>query len=386
MNMLLLSSRLPIMGLGALPVAATVLLLTGCGTFGAQDTGPRYEESRQVESLELPPDLISPGMERAFRIPDVPGGRVSARELEQDPRHGQQQRVADGASVLPESSEVQLRRDGQTRWLQVNATPEALWPRFREFWRSQNLTLSRDEPTVGIMETEWAENRAGIPLGGTRNLLARAVGTIYDAGTRDQYRLRVERSNGATEVFISHRGAVERGDSEGQASRWFIADPDPALEAEMLNRLLVFLSGGDPADAVARKADDDFERTGHVELVERNGQPVLVLQGEPDALWRRLGLALDRTGLMVDEQNRRDGVFFVTYRPDVADPSTQRPGLFERMFGGGRDTSMRMDQRYQVRMIENGRDLTIEALSLEGEALGSRDARFVLERIQPQLR
>jgi outer membrane protein assembly factor BamC len=37
-------------------------------------------------------------------------------------------------------------------------------------------------------------------------------------------------------------------------------------------------------------------------------------------------------------------------------------------------------------MIENGRDLQIEALSIEGEPLRERDARFVLERIQPQLR
>ena len=371
-----------------LPIAPLVFALTlaGCGTPGGLAEGPRYEATPTTnESLELPPDLIAPGTDRAFRVPDAPGERVSARELEQEPRRGQRP-VTDTTVILPESPDVQLFRDGQVRWLRVEAPPEALWPQLRQFWREQNLTLARDEPAVGIMETEWAEDRAGIPIGGTRGLLRRALGTVYDAGTRDQYRLRVERSNGATEIFISHRGAVERGDAEGQGARWFIAEPDPEREAEMLNRLLVFLTEGE-SQAVARADEVDLGSTGRVELVERGEQLALAVRGNPDALWRRLGVALDRTGLLVDEQDRRNGTFLVTYRPDIIDPEADRPGLFGRMFGAGRDeTTSRMDERFQVRMSENGRDLEIEALSTEGEQLSTGDQRFVLELIQPQLR
>ncbi|AGA35076.1 Outer membrane protein NlpB, lipoprotein component of the protein assembly complex (forms a complex with YaeT, YfiO, and YfgL); Lipoprotein-34 precursor [Thioalkalivibrio nitratireducens DSM 14787] len=325
-------------------------------------------------------------MQRAYRIPDAPGERVSARELDRDLRTGPGA-VARDRPILPESPEVQLRRDGQMRWLVVQAEPEALWPRLREFWRTQNLALSRDEPTVGIMETEWAEDRAGIPLGLTQGLISRALGTLYDAGTRDQYRLRVDRLNGATEVFIAHRGAVEHGDPDGQGMRWVMSDPDPQLEAEMLNRLLVFLTTGEAPEGRTRVEETDFERTGQVDLVQRDGRSVLVLRGEPDALWRRLGLALDRTGLLVDEHDRRDGTFLVTYRPDVADGGeAERPGLLRRVFRFGRGEDRRQGERFQVRMIEHGRDLQIEALSIEGERIRDRDARFVLELIQPQLR
>jgi outer membrane protein assembly factor BamC len=370
------------------PIAAALALaLAGCTTTGTDD-GPRYQASQQVDSLEVPPDLIAPGMERGFRIPDGPGERVSARELDRDGRATSRGPAGAPATILPESADVQLHRDGQLRWLSVQASPEELWPQLRAFWREQNLGLVRDEPAVGIMETEWAEDLAGIPLGGTRGLLARTLGTIYDAGTRDQYRLRVERQNGATEVFISHRGAVERTDDGGQAGRWEIAGPDPELEAEMLNRLLVFLTTGEiaPEEAPARADATDFERTGQVDLTEREGQLVLVVWGEPDALWRRLGLALDRTGLMIDEQDRAAGTFQVTYRPDVADSAEDRPGFFRRMLSLGSTTSRRQDERYQIRMLENGRDLQIKALSVEGEPLSQRDARFVLELIQPQLR
>ena len=372
----------------AMLVAAIALALAGCTTTGNVE-GPRYEASRQVDSLEVPPDLIAPGMDPGYRIPEGPGERVSARELDDGARAGPRTVTGQPATVLPESQEVQLRRDGQMRWLSVQASPEELWPQLRAFWRAQNLPLARDEPAVGVMETEWAENLAGIPLGGTRGLLARALGTLYDAGTRDQYRLRVERQNGGTEVFISHRGAMERAEADGQTSRWEIADPDPQLEAEMLNRLLVFLTTGEVtvADTPAIGVDEaDFERTGQVDLTERDGRLVLVVWGEPDALWRRLGLALDRTGLLIDEQDRSAATFLVTYRPDIVDSAEDQPGALRRMLSFGRATARRQDERYQIRMIENGRDLKIEALSIEGDPLRERDARFVLERIQPQLR
>jgi outer membrane protein assembly factor BamC len=370
----------------ALLAAAVAVALAGCSTFGGGgDEGPRYQATRQVDTLEIPPDLIAPGMEQAYRVPPGPGERVSAREIGRDTRPVPGA-LRDAAAILPESAEVQLRRDGRTRWLSVQSSPESLWPRLREFWRTQNLALARDEPAVGVMETEWAENRAGIPLGGARGLLARSLGTLYDAGTRDQYRLRVEPRDGATEVFISHRGAVEQADAQGDSSRWFIADPDPELEAEMLNRLLVFLTTGDVSGTVARAEEADFERTGQVDLVERDGRLVLAVWGEPDALWRRLGLALDRTGLLIDEQDRGAGTYFVTFRPDITQPEEQRPGFLRRVFSIGAATHRRADERYQVRMLADGRDLQILALSIDGEPLRTADERFVLELIQPQLR
>jgi outer membrane protein assembly factor BamC len=369
-----------------LATAVAVALTGGCSTLGDPSAGPRYEASRQVDSLDVPPDLIAPGMEAGYRIPDGPGERISARALDREGRVATPRTPGGAAVILPQSPEVQLRRDGQVRWLSVQASPEVLWPRLREFWRTQNLALAQDEPTVGIMETEWAENRAGIPLGTVRGLLSRSLGSIYDAGTRDKYRLRVERMNGTVEIFITHRGAEERGGVDGEGARWLLRDPDPELEAEMLNRLLVFLTTGQAPEApIGRAAEADFERTGQVDLTERDGRPVLVVWGEPDALWRRLAVALDRSGLHVDAQDRETGTMEVTYRPDTAQGS-ERPGRLARLFGVGRGAAAREDQRYRIRMIENGRDLQIEALAINGEALRPRDARFVLELIQPQLR
>lgn len=360
-----------------------LLILAACSTPGEERPGPRYETTQPAQdSLEIPPNLLAPRMGQSFQVPEAPGERVSVRDLA----------TADAARpgtlsarILPENPEVRLLRDRDLRWLWVAAEPEALWPQLREFWREQNLVLARDEPIVGIMETEWAEDRAGIPLRATQGLLSRLVGTIYDAGTRDQYRTRVERHEGGTEIFISHRGAVEAAEESGRGSRWVMGDSNPELEIEMLNRLMVFLTQGPNADTPRTAATaEDFDRSGQVDLVERAGGLALIATGQPDTMWRRLGMALDRTGLLIDEQDQRNGVFLVTYRPDMVSDATPSRGPLRRLFGGREDP--RMNARYQVLLNSEQRELAITVAAVDGEPLSERDARFVLELLQPQLR
>nr|WP_018860685.1 MULTISPECIES: outer membrane protein assembly factor BamC [unclassified Thioalkalivibrio] len=344
--------------------------------------------SRQMEDLEVPPDLIAPDTERAYRLPDDPGGRISARDMQQDTAQRQQQpaQAQPGAptrtvQVLPESAEVQLMRDGGTRWLQVDGDPDEIWDRLVAFWDSQNLRLERNEPQVGVMQTEWAEDRAGIPLRGTQNIFARALGNVYDANTRDQYRMRVERDNGRSEIYITHRGAEEQ--AEGQSWRWAMRPSDPELEAEMLNRLLVYLTTGDPGEGGTRVAETLVDRPTELQLTEHDGSPALLLGGEYDRVWRQLGTFLDRAGLLVDEQDRQAGIYEVTYRPGMTGEREER-GFFSRVFGRGGDR--RENERYQIRLQDRGDgDLLIEARDLEGDRLSDRDAEFVLERIQTQM-
>ncbi|ADC70924.1 putative lipoprotein [Thioalkalivibrio sp. K90mix] len=368
---------------------ATGLAVAGCGGWGGdRQSGPEYEMSRQMEDLEVPPDLIAPDTERAYRLPDDPGGRISARDMQQDTAQRQQQpaQAQPGAptrtvQVLPESAEVQLMRDGGTRWLQVDGDPGEIWDRLVAFWDSQNLRLERNEPQVGVMQTEWAEDRAGIPLRGTQNIFARALGNVYDANTRDQYRMRVERVNGQSEIYITHRGAEEQ--AEGQSWRWAMRPSDPELEAEMLNRLLVYLTTGDPGEGGARVAETLVDRPTELQMTEQDGSPALLLGGEYERVWRQLGTFLDRAGLLVDEQDRQAGIYEVTYRPDMTGDRDE-PGFFGRIFGRGGDR--RENERYQIRLEDRGDgDLLIEARDIEGDRLSNRDAEFVLERIQTQM-
>lgn len=365
---------------------AFAMFLSGCSHIGGERTsGPIYEPARPgIDRLELPPDLLAPGIDESFRIPGATGERFSARDLER----GQRDRsvpLSQAQSILPSSQTIEIQRDGTLRWIAVEGRPEIWWTRLREFWRTQNLALLRDEPGVGVMETEWAENRAGLPLTGAQNLLGRLVGTVYDAGTRDQYRIRVDVANGSTEIYLTHRGAIERPADGDQGWRWAVTEGNRELEAEMLNRLFVFLTTGEVEMLPRQIVETDFERTGQVDLVERNGVLSLVLRGDPDTLWRRLGIGLDRAGLLVDEQSRAQGIFRVTYRPELADDTQRRDrGAIRRFFGTRSDR--REGDRFEVHMRVAEQELVVEARAIDGGVLSASDARFVLERIQPQLR
>ncbi|WP_019624953.1 outer membrane protein assembly factor BamC [Thioalkalivibrio sp. ALJT] len=365
---------------------ATGLAIAGCSTSGDRQSGPQYEMSRQMESLEVPPNLIAPDSERAYHIPEAPGERVSAREMERAPttaaRPGQPTAPTphDGR-VLPDSAEITLMREGNVRWLSVEAPAEELWDQLTAFWDSQNLRLERNEPQVGIMQTEWAEDRAGIPLSGTQNIFARALGNVYDATTRDQYRLRLERENGRSAIYISHRGAAE--EAEGETWRWAMRPSDPDLEAEMLNRLRVFLATGEIPEGGERADETLADRPSELQKTEFDGQPALIIAGEIDRIWSQMGTFLDRAGLLVDEQDRNRRTFEVTYRPDISGEG-DRGGFISRIFGRG--GARRQDERYQIQLNPtDAGNVRIQARDIDGEPLRRRDADFVLERIEHQL-
>jgi outer membrane protein assembly factor BamC len=74
------------------------------------------------------------------------------------------------------------------------------------------------------------------------------LGTLYSTGTRDKYRIRLERDTapGTTDVYISQFGMQEvvvnqEGAAEIGETRWEPRPTDPGLEAEMLRLLIVSL-------------------------------------------------------------------------------------------------------------------------------------------------
>ena len=109
-----------------------------------------------------------------------------------------------------EATDIRIERDGNQRWLVVNRSPEVLWPQIRDFWQDNGFLINIDSPDTGIMETDWAENRAKLPQDIIRKTIGKVFDALYSTGERDKFRTRLERnSDGTTDIFISHRGAQE---------------------------------------------------------------------------------------------------------------------------------------------------------------------------------
>ena len=218
-------------------------------TVGLEDYSIEYKKSKQVDTLELPPDLSSSRIDDSMVIPG--GGSASYSEVSRKDRPGSQR-----SGILPQQDDIKVERDGDKRWLVVNAPADQVWAKVREFWVDLGFLLTVDNPQVGVMETDWKENRADIPQDFIRGILSSVLESAYTAPTRDSFRTRLERVSGQqTEVFISHRGVVEKvsGDPESSASVWETRPANPDLEAEMLRRLMIFM-GTEDQKARARLA------------------------------------------------------------------------------------------------------------------------------------
>lgn len=206
-------------------IAAAVSTAAGCASYKeaveGQKTAYRTAEKRE-QGLEVPPDLTAQSADEQFLIPGESGsGAVSATEFYSGSgarRTAGTRPQAQAEPVLVASNDVKIKRVGNLRSLEVKMPPEQLWPKLREFWKETGFELSVDDPKIGLMETNWAENRANIPMDGIRKVIGTVFDGIYSSNTRDRYRTRVEPIEGGVEIFVTHRGMEENYTDQAQST------------------------------------------------------------------------------------------------------------------------------------------------------------------------
>jgi len=334
-----------------------------------------YKNNHSVKALEFPPDLTAPEFDMAFALPA--DGVVNASTL----KSASGGYTIDGRriSVLPESTNMKIGGQGKVRWLDVAAPAESLWPRIRDFWRSVGISVKRDEPKIGIMETEWAENRAGLPMDWFRKSLGKMFQKAYDAGTRDRYRVRIEKpSTATTRIFLTHKGAEKV--MTNTVSGWELRPSNHELEAEMLNRLQAFLQG-DVGAAKGTVSTDLNQTSSLVNLVVQEGRPILQINDNYKRAWVLTGIMLDRMGLVAEKRNQAAGIIDVKYQGD--DEDTAKRGFFSRIFGG-RKTLLVKGQAYQVHIQDAGKLSVVRIMDEEGKPLNPKLATAVLTRLKKE--
>lgn len=351
----------------------SVLMLSACSGLNIDSVGDRvdYKNNKSINALEIPPDLSAPDYDATYAV--VPGGSVSAMALARgEARQGV-------AAVLPTNADIQLVREGNVRWLQVNAPAEAVWSKLHEFWRTLGVAVKRDEPRVGIMETDWAENKAEIPLDFIRKTIGKAFEGMYDAGSRDRFKIRLERPAAqVTNIYLSHERAEEF--VSGTGVKWQYVPARPELEAEMLNRLMVFLQGGE-ATANAQPVAESRLTTVSVALTQlEGGQPGLIVGGAPNDVWIRTGVMLGRIGMSIEGQQRANGVYLATYDGDDRDG---KQGFFSRLFKSER-SMLKVGGKYQVQISDAGNRSLITVGDADGSPLKPAVANALLERLKSE--
>ena len=374
-------------------VLFAVLFLGACSSTGLDNILPDKQVEYKRESvtdkkLEVPPDLSSSRIEN--RIPGLEGGVTTYSQYTgvREAKSGNGLRSLRQA-VLPENPKIKVNREGRDRWLVIKASPDAVWDKVVDFWQENGILLDMQDPSIGVMETTWLENKANVSNGFITDFIQKVFEGAYDAGLRDRFRIRLERGEepGTTELYLVHFGMeqdfVTGTTNEEDQIFWKIRPRDPGLEAIMLNKIMVYL-GLAEADAKAALAAAKEVQGVKTRLVKSSDGAALLISEPFSKAWRLTGLAMDRVGFVVEDRDRSHGTYYVRYN-DPMDDSSDGGWLSKLAFWRSND---KVDEAalYLVRVQSVDGGSQVRVLSENGERLKTGTDERILTLIKEQLK
>lgn len=355
----------------SLVLALGALGLSGCSSINqalGTEESINYKSTQRGDPLAIPPDLTQANRDPRYRAPE---GTTTFTQYAQN----QQQAARSGAAnqVLPTLPGVQVMRDGDLRWLVVQRPAEQVYPKILEFWVEQGFTVASQDPQAGVVQTDWAENRAKIPEDWIRGILGSVIDTVYDSGERERFRTRLERVNGTTEVYISHQQMVETPSGDDTTFKWVMGPEDPGLNAAMLARLMVYL--GTDVERAKELVSQAERAPNAFQAQQVSDQSVLVLNEPFDRAWRRVGVAIDSAGFNVEDRDRSAGDYFVRYLDSDTGQVIEQQNFFGRLFGG-RNTAEA--PTYRIHVAQQGSGSVVSVLDSAGVKLENDTAKRIL--------
>jgi outer membrane protein assembly factor BamC len=354
--------------------------LSGCGIVESKKID--YKSAGKLPTLEVPPDLVAPTADSRYAIPDSQGSGSATLSAYSQERKAT---PSSAQTLLPTEEKAHIGRAGNERWLVVKATPQQVWPVLKDFWQENGFIINKESPETGIMETDWAENRAKIPQDVIRRTLGKVLDGLYSTAERDKFRTRIETgTDGGTEIYISHRGMKEVYATEGKDKTvWEPRAPDPGLEAEMLRRLMLrFGVEKSRADAMlARQQTPEMAR-----IIQQAGAPVLEMDEGFDRAWRRVGLALDRVGFAVEDRDRSKGIYYVRYiDPEIDNASKRDEGMFAKL-AFWRSKKPQTSPQLQIVVSEAGEKSSVGVTGTDGKPADVATQTRIIKLLHQELK
>ena len=382
-----MNRSLPLLSLSLLLVGA----LAGCsGSILPESKKIEYKSAGKLPPLEIPPDLTQASRDERYVVPDVSSSKGSATYSAYSNERSGQARTTTAQDLLPQVDKMRIERSGTQRWLVVAGAPDKLWPGVKEFWQELGFLVNVEVPEAGVMETDWAENRAKIPQDVIRGTIGKVFDSLYSTAERDKFRTRLEKGSepGTVEIYISHRGMYEIYVNEGKSeTKWQPRPADPELEAEMLRRLMVRLGVEESRAKTMVAAEQKQDRAKLSRATD--GAGALLLEEAFDRAWRRVGLALDRVGFTVEDRDRSQGLYFVRY----VDPDSEtkkkdedKGMLSKLMFWKGSAADKPAQAQYRIQVKAGGETTTVQVLTREGGVDRSDTSKRILGLLHEQLK
>ena len=264
-----------------------------------------YRDSVVTPTLEIPPDLLSRNTERNLALP---GSKIGTAQ--NTGRYVETGNLKMEVSVLPVLSDFEIKNEGGFYWLEVAMPVDQLYPLVKSFWLEQGFQLIKDEPLIGIMETEWLSFKAG-----KKSFFASIIASLRASESSDQYRTRIERLGDKSRILLTHRGqelVIDENTDElkplNKKQGWQFVPSDRFKEVEMLSRLMIALGLQDERVKQQLENVSQFESRASLDVIktDEEEQTLLTVKQGFQQTWNRLMYRMDQLGITVTVNDKSD--------------------------------------------------------------------------------
>ncbi|HIG49246.1 MAG TPA: outer membrane protein assembly factor BamC [Gammaproteobacteria bacterium] len=300
------------------------LILGSCGWI-LEDHRYDYLEEKQSEPIEISSEQSTRPIIDFYPIPRTEEDLV-----------GDSYEIPLPAQVFSSGStnEIRMHKLGEIRWLYVETLPSSVWPLMKDFWASSNFGLSYEDPNSGIFESQELQ--------------------VNSKQTKFQMKIEHGIRQASSEIFLSH--LIKNTDNN-----WIRVPVEDNLEDDVLRDALDFLS--------------DAPSTGGTSLVALNlnlGQKAVLKQSEDGSnfiemnlefprAWAAVDRALKEALITVNDLDRTNGVFFVSFTQE------EEEGFVRRLFKRNKNSKNPDFKIYVKKIGQNKCTITVDSASEAGK-------------------
>ena len=354
-------------------------LLGACSMFSNDHVNYKAQSSSKPLSLEIPPDLTQLARDTRYL---VPGEEVSASGL------GLSNAPKESTVAPMKINDVRIERQGPDRWLVVGRSAQTLWPALKSFWEDNGFTLEEQNEQTGYLETNWADNKTKLPDDFISRTLSSVMSTLISNGIKEKYITRVESLGPKeTQITIVQRAMQEEGTpnvlQSSTASTWRAKPADTEQENKFLRLLMVKLGAPEASANSALSSDPKALTVASKAVVNANDQSTSISYQEGfDTAWRRVGVALDRSGFTVEDRDRKLGIYYVRF---VERNTKSDSNFLVRWFTN--TPTPEGPQRFRLKIVEGaGKSSVVQILNASGEedhsSAGKKIAQLLVEDLK----
>ena len=348
-------------------------LLTSCGWFGREEgviinPDDDYLDAVQLGSLSVPQDMPAIQNQDFIPIPAVPS-QVNPRFYPDSPP------LPNAIYSNEKRDDVRMQRLGSRNWLVVPEPVTTAWPKLKQFFADNGVSLILDEPSLGRLDTEWLT----INSEETYRDVVREVlkGNLIDS-QRDRFLVKLEQGLrvGTSEIHMRHESEIlEDISTDPSEIFWKIKSDSLEAERSLLNEIGAYIAAKVSEMSVSKVALEIGTMQKSELLRDSNGYPILRLKLDFQRAWATIGQALGNAEADIIELNRDDREFKANLPLESLGIETGGQVFCRLTFSCSSDAS-EIPVLIQVRATESG-DFDVTVYDQDREELNSEIAQQI---------